>query len=74
MLVQMGIHEEELLWLAKRVKHLKGTSEEGVRTTVQLEAGSEIEEPCQRHVQISRDRNGLNISTDAEPEYEGREG
>ncbi|CAL5220904.1 g2999 [Coccomyxa viridis] len=41
-LQEMGVHEEELMWLAGRVKHLKGSSEEDNRTTVQLEAGSVI--------------------------------
>ena len=64
--VQMGIHEEELLWLAERVKHIKENCEEGAEIPVQLEAGVMSGGSCQRQFQITREENGFSICTDAE--------
>ena len=66
--VQMGIHEEELLWLAERVKHLKGCAGEILDTTVHLQTEPANGGLRARHLQISAEANGVNISTDAKSE------
>ena len=78
-LLQMGIHEEELLWLAERVKHLKGT----VLARVLSEPRYSLEsEPAGGGFTMSKASSnkqqtgkwGEDFSTDAESEYDPREG
>ena len=64
--VQMGVHEEELLWLAERVKRLKASSGGDDGGAVLLYVEPATEELHKMHVQITRDANGVKISPDAE--------
>ena len=61
----MGVHEEELLWLAERVRHIKASSGGSTGGTVRLGVEPALGEQHQMHVQITGEANGVKLNRGA---------
>ena len=62
----MGVHEEELMWLAERVRLLKTGNGRSVATTVQVEEQKVVAGELDAGLaQLPRGADGVHIGTDA---------
>lgn len=70
----MGVNEEELVWLAERVRHLKGSSGkiQSSESTVGLDTAPEIAagKHCDRNVQVTKESDGANVAIDTELDHQ----
>lgn len=69
----MGVNEEELEWLAERVRLLKGSSGKirSFESIVELNAAPETAagKHCDRHNLVRKESDGVNVPTDPESDH-----
>jgi len=69
----MGVNEEELVWLAERVRLLKGScgKVQSSESTIEVDAAPETAagKHCDRHVQVTKESDGVNVPTDTESHH-----